>query len=639
MPVSAGTVQFSYTGDGSTTVFPFPSRFLTNSDIIVGVDGVQVFTGFTVTGAGDDAGGNVTFSVAPVGATAITLIRAPAINQLLDFVNNQTVLAQNIDNGLDKLTIVAQYLNYLLERTLRLSQFDTALSGNYDLQGKKIVNSGAATGINDLTRLADVQAILSSAGNVPSPLGSQVGFLLQALSAGTFGWAEVPLPSDVPYVIVIAGQSNAAGVNAGGPNPASSLVQTWDAVTGAWGGSDYTGLPWSRSTPNGNSGNNNYALARAHRIADDTHRPVYIVFDAVGGTSIDEWVASGTSSTRYAALKAKVEAALATLPGKTTIDELIWAQGEEDFTDDFATHLGNLTLLRNQLRAETWCGYTPPIYMTGPSPLHDRYQWQNAMQYFCARVDSRCIFVPSNGLRTEYQANGVTDVPGAGDFTHFLGESLWEAGYNRIADAAIYQTPADLFYGRGTGPATPADPTALTTFSSIVSKDSWTAQNAPIGPAATGSISWGFECNADGNYSYTLGYQNVTDNLCSYTILAGREITAGATGDYSAGFGFQNTISSPYAFAAGRGHTIADDHGAAVGSFSEYTTGQTDDVRFQVGSGSSSGARGNAFAARASGILEAKNLPTYANNAAALAGSMVAGQIYRTATGELRIVV
>ena len=37
--------------------------------------------------------------------------------------------------------------------------------------------------------------------------------------------------------------------------------------------------------------------------------------------------------------------------------------------------------------------------------------------------------------------------------------------------------------------------------------------------------------------------------------------------------------------------------------------------------------------------LKLTDLPEFADNAAALAGDLVAGDIYRTATGELRIVV
>ena len=37
--------------------------------------------------------------------------------------------------------------------------------------------------------------------------------------------------------------------------------------------------------------------------------------------------------------------------------------------------------------------------------------------------------------------------------------------------------------------------------------------------------------------------------------------------------------------------------------------------------------------------LRLTDLPIYANNAAALAGGLIAGDVYKTSTGELRIVV
>lgn len=225
MPVSAGTVQFSYTGDGTTTVFPFPSRFLTNSDIIVGVDGVQVFAGFTVTGAGDDAGGNVTFSVAPVGATAITLIRAPSINQLLDFVNNQTVLAQNIDNGLDKLTIVAQYLSYLLDRALKLDQFDTGLTGDFDVMSRRLKNVAAPVDDTDAARLLDLQGVVVGAGNVPLPTAGQVGYALKAIAENVFGWVNAGNPLAPDGTLAAPGYGFASETSTGFLRPSAGTLQ------------------------------------------------------------------------------------------------------------------------------------------------------------------------------------------------------------------------------------------------------------------------------------------------------------------------------------------------------------------------------------------------------------------------------
>lgn len=442
---------------------------------------------------------------------------------------------------------------------------------------------------------------------------------------------------DGPYIIVITGQSNAAGSNNDGPNPASPLIEVWDGVTQDWGSSDRTQNPLIRQTPHGNLGNNNYALARAHRVAHDTGRPVRIVYDAVGGQEIAEWVGAGTESPRYKGVADKVAAVLGSPfmagSGKASVDEIIIAQGEADFNDDFATYLGKVQLLRDQLRAETWCGWETPIYMMSPSDLHDRYQWRDALVYLCTQRDNRCIFVTSNGLRTVY---GLT---GAGDYTHFLGESLWEAGYYRIADASPTEGTPTCFYGRGTGPVDATDETAMTTFSTMVSRDSWTTQIPPNGPAATGSISWGFECVAEGNYTFALGYQCSTDNVANYGLLAGRALLANANSDYFGGFGYQNTLSARYTLVSGRGNTVADEGGTSIGMFAEYVTSETDPVMFQVGTGVSTSTRSSAVSVRRSGSIEMKTLPVFADNAEAVTAGAIAGSIYRTAAGELRITI
>jgi len=507
-----------------------------------------------------------------------------------------------------------------------------------------------------------------------------------------------------PFVLVITGQSNAVGVNNGGSNPSNSFVYTWDAVTSAWvSGGRYDALPWTRSTPDGNEGNNNFGLAAAHYIQEKTQRPVYVVFDAVSGRSITEWMGSGTSSTRYASLKTKVQAALSNL-GKTEIDALVWAQGEEDFPQTFAWYLSNIETLDAQFKAETWVSEFTPFCIMGMSPLHDRYQVSAALRHFSNKSNGRWRYLSTRALRTEFQEAG------SGDYTHWLGASLYEGGYNIIGPAIVNneryanEDNDGLFWNRSAGNASISDPTVVASFSSLASWESRTGGvslteqfsgngatvdftmiyrgttissvtvggveqtdptdysvsgqvitfvSAPAsgtnnivvtygaavnGPATTGSLAWGFACYPDGNYTFVGGYNCWTDNLANYTILYGRELEATDIGDYGAAFGFQNKLNNTYGFAAGRGHVIADDYGAAVGSFSEYATGQTDDVIFQVGNGTSS-VRSNAFAVRDSGVLEAKDLPTYANNSSAVSGGMSVGQIYKTATGELRIVI
>ena len=125
-------------------------------------------------------------------------------------------------------------------------------------------------------------------------------------------------------------------------------------------------------------------------------------------------------------------------------------------------------------------------------------------------------------------------------------------------------------------------------------------------PAAIGSLMWGYRNVAQGNYTQTIGYLNVTANLCNYTFLSGRENTANDSAGYGMAGGYQNALQNTYTFAAGRGHTLADTGTSAIGTFSAYTTTQTDPAALQVGVGGSSGSRANAITVRKSGIMEQK---------------------------------
>ena len=538
-------------------------------------------------------------------------------------------------------------LNAAATDALALTSFMTASAGTQTLNSAG-VDIGTLEDLkesSDLPHFANLDELLASTESFA--MGSRIAVLSECATfdvvdlatqahAITAGGARLVHP-DGPYVIAITGQSNAAGANSDGPNPASSIVRIWDGVTSDWGSSDRTLAPLNRSNPDGNMGNNNYALARAHRVAKDTGRPVFVIFDAQGGQPISEWVGSGTASPRYAGLASKIGAAFASpvlsQSNIQVIDELIFAQGEADFNDDFATYLGKLDTFRTQIRAESWCEPHTPIYMMSPSDLHDRYQWRDAMAHLCSQIDTRCIFVSSNGLRTDYS------VTGSGDFTHLHGESLWEAGYTRIAESFGGEGTPTFFYGRGTGPADATDETAMTTFRTLISRDSWTSEVAPNGPGATGSISWGYQCVSDGNYTYALGYECETDNVANYGIAAGRALLADSSSDYFAVFGYQNTASARYTLVAGRGHTAADEGTTILGKFSEYTAAEGDPTVLQVGVGDSSSTRSNALTIRKSGRVEMKGLPSFADQTAALAGGLDVGNLFATPAGDLKVVV
>ena len=414
--------------------------------------------------------------------------------------------------------------------------------------------------------------------------------------------------SQKPFVLMITGQSNACGARSGGENPASTNVKTWDGDRSVWGGSNYTQTPWSDSAPNGNLGNNNVGLSLAHRITAETGRPVYIIYDALGGRPIEDWMGSGTASVRWVSLQSKVAAALASTElasaGVTKVDVVMWAQGEENaLTDTFNAYTAKLETLVTQFRTSSWFDTQSPILIMGMSNLHTRYQVTWSQVAFCEIEDRNCIYVNSAGLKTQY------DFDGTGDATHFLGAALWEAGYQRAWYALqsrafthrIVSTPA--FYARGSGPWH-GQATAIAQFDHLVSRESASSEFPFNSHAATGSIAWGYKCVADGNYTMAGGYQVATGNVCNYSLGWGRDITFSDAADYSAGFGYQNTLNAPYSFAAGRGHTVADSGSSALGMFSYYKTTQTNPVVHQIGIGTSLAAAKNAVTVRADGLVE-----------------------------------
>ena len=406
------------------------------------------------------------------------------------------------------------------------------------------------------------------------------------------------------FIIVITGQSNAVGANSGGPNPASDKIVIWDGATGDWGSSDYTRPPLSRSSPNGNGGNNNIALAFAHRLVDEFKaEKVFIIYDAAGGRSIEDWTGEGVNSVRYAAIKGKVEAALASpeivATGKTRVDMVVFAQGEANgLTDTITDYRSKLATLDRQFRAESWMSDTTPMFIMGMSGLHMRYQvWQAQLDY-CENHNRNCIYVNSAGLKTQY------DVDGAGDYTHWLGTSLWEHGYYRIWQAlhergVTHRHTLAAFSARGAGPWS-GEAIALAKFSSLVSAGSTTGDFPANGPAASHAIHWGYQCTAANN-ALAGGYQVTMESGASYSIAWGRLNMFAAQAQNSAAFGYGNTINTPYAFAGGRGHTIADPYCAALGGFSEYKTSLADPVRFQVGIGKAEASPKTGFAVFESG--------------------------------------
>ncbi|HSV29416.1 MAG TPA: hypothetical protein VLL76_07650, partial [Candidatus Omnitrophota bacterium] len=93
---------------------PFP--IFKAADLEVFVDDVKQVGGYTVTGAGQTAGGEVAFTVPPAAGTLVTLRRRLVVQRVTDFQADGVIRAKTLNDELDYLTATVQQLDDDLSR-------------------------------------------------------------------------------------------------------------------------------------------------------------------------------------------------------------------------------------------------------------------------------------------------------------------------------------------------------------------------------------------------------------------------------------------------------------------------------------------------------------------------------------------
>ncbi len=134
MSISSTTDRVTYSGNGSTTAFAFAYKFFSNSDLVVktkvnstGVETTQtITTHYTVTGAGEDAGGTVTFVTAPASGVTVIIIRDMAATNDMSLTENGKVPSDTLVEQTDRLTMLAQRSKNQIARSVKLPDGFTA---------------------------------------------------------------------------------------------------------------------------------------------------------------------------------------------------------------------------------------------------------------------------------------------------------------------------------------------------------------------------------------------------------------------------------------------------------------------------------------------------------------------------------
>ncbi|MCB2101052.1 MAG: hypothetical protein KDE22_09300, partial [Rhodobacterales bacterium] len=122
------TPRRQFDADGEQLAFDFTFPIFQDDDLDVYVDQAQMVldTDYSVTGAGESAGGTVTFFTAPANNTTVTLVRRLAIQRTTDFQESGELRSKVLNDELDYQTAALQQVADDASRGVRLHETDAA---------------------------------------------------------------------------------------------------------------------------------------------------------------------------------------------------------------------------------------------------------------------------------------------------------------------------------------------------------------------------------------------------------------------------------------------------------------------------------------------------------------------------------
>jgi hypothetical protein len=245
MTISTTASRISYNGNGATTAFSFPYRFLTNADLVVikiAADGTETTltlnTNYTVTGANEDAGGTVTLSVAPLSGQRVVIYRAVTITQEVDYITGDPFPAETHERALDRLTMVAQQQQDAIDRSAKLPVTSTedadALIADILRLADSADNIDTLAGIEaDITAVADIDSNVTTVAGIAANVITVAGIAANVTSVAGNSSNINAVAGNATNINSVAGNStniNAVAGNATNINAVNSNSTNINAV-------------------------------------------------------------------------------------------------------------------------------------------------------------------------------------------------------------------------------------------------------------------------------------------------------------------------------------------------------------------------------------------------------------------------
>jgi hypothetical protein len=136
MTLPTNTARNDYTGSGITGPYPVTFKFFEDSDLLVTVantDGIETVktltTDYTVSGAGEQSGGSITFTSAVTSGYTISIEPKADLTQDTDIKNEGGNLRESIEDRFDRLCRDDQVQQNQLDRALKIQTTDASAVG------------------------------------------------------------------------------------------------------------------------------------------------------------------------------------------------------------------------------------------------------------------------------------------------------------------------------------------------------------------------------------------------------------------------------------------------------------------------------------------------------------------------------
>jgi hypothetical protein len=155
VPVTNQTLTNEYTGNGITTAYAFTFFIISESQLAVYLNGDLQNSGYTVSGAGNQNGGTVTFSSAPASSTIVRIIRDSDPVRETDYSEAGGLASATLDSDQD-------YQTQLIQEVHQYTLQEDRSTGEWNAEGKRIKDLGDPETGSDAVTAAYVDTLVTN---------------------------------------------------------------------------------------------------------------------------------------------------------------------------------------------------------------------------------------------------------------------------------------------------------------------------------------------------------------------------------------------------------------------------------------------------------------------------------------------